>query len=179
MGFFKSKSKGRSTKSKSRQDSQTDSNESSTQSTTLSTPNRSRSPTLQSSTSPTAPTPPPTALTTHANTSSSNLSTTSTLYEQLPSQQPAPSSYEIFLFQAQIAARAEAQERGSRSWPHDPWRGGFGPPAGFVSPTPKAVLREKERTGERLMGEGGGLNPRREAGVKGWLGRNGLVRAGQ
>jgi hypothetical protein len=61
----------------------------------------------------------------------------------------------------------------SRTWPHDPWRGGFGPPVGYVSRNPRAVLRK-----ERVMGEGGGLNPRREGGVKGWLGRNGLVRDG-
>jgi hypothetical protein len=64
---------------------------------------------------------------------------------------------------------------GSRSWPHDPWRGGFGPPTGYVSPNPRPGLRKKERE----MGDGGGLNPRREGGgVKGWLGRNGLVRGG-
>jgi hypothetical protein len=64
-----------------------------------------------------------------------------------------------------------------RTWPHDPWRGGFGPPAGYVRPNARAVLR-KEKTRGREIGEGGGLNPRREGGVKGWLGRNGLVRGG-
>jgi hypothetical protein len=47
-----------------------------------------------------------------------------------------------------------------------------------VSQNPGAALRKKERTGEQEMGEGGGLNPRREGGVKGWLGQNGLVRGG-
>jgi len=53
------------------------------------------------------------------------------------------------------------------SWPSDPWRGGFGPPS-------SGVVFGRRDGGVRA------LNPRRvahdgEEGVRGWLGRNGLV----
>ncbi|KAE8446501.1 hypothetical protein EG329_011964 [Mollisiaceae sp. DMI_Dod_QoI] len=133
-----------------------------------------------------------------ANTSTSNLSTTSTLLDlppsanpPLPHDRPAPrppihqssDSYEAFISRAQEAEirrnerdaimahawmKAEERRRASRSWPNDPWRGGFGPPSSSVG----------YGTGRR---DGGAraLNPRRvpsgDDGVRGWLGRNGLV----
>jgi len=134
-----------------------------------------------------------------ANTSTSNLSTTSTLLELPPSANPAPlpydrpaprppiqqssDSYEAFISRAQEAEirrneqdaimahawrKAEERRRASKSWPNDPWRGGFGPPSSGV------VFG----TGRR-DGGAGALNPRRipsgDDGVRGWLGRNGLV----
>ncbi|KUJ08247.1 uncharacterized protein LY89DRAFT_742085 [Mollisia scopiformis] len=119
------------------------------------------------------------------NTSTSNLSSTSTLLE-LPATRPAlphspvrqsGDSYEAFLSHAQDMERrrherdsmmaqawlkAEERRRASRSWPSDPWRGGFGPPAS-----------------DARYGGAGAFSPRRvssgEDGVRGWLGRNGLV----
>lgn len=141
----------------------------------------------------------------HRNTSSSNLSTTSTLLE-LPPSAPTPAppqnnrysapptnyyppsspvressdSYEAFLGRAQEQdrrrdavmthawMRADERRKASRNWPSDPWRGGFGPP---------------NRGNNGMLGRRDGgvqaLNPKRinsnDSGVRGWLGRNGLV----
>jgi uncharacterized protein YecT (DUF1311 family) len=77
-------------------------------------------------------------LTKYPNTSTSNLSTTSTLLESPTKKQVRRrTSYEEFLAQAQ--EKEERRQRQQRAWieaekrrmgnSNDPWRGGFGPPA--------------------------------------------------
>jgi hypothetical protein len=123
----------------------------------------------------------------HPNHSSSNLSTTSTLLEiHTPAPVPAPQSpvrqsvdsYGAFISEATEAderrermkrawLKAEERRRASLNWPNDPWRGGFGPPSNGV------IFGRRD-------GGASALNPRRvsnsEDGIRGWLGRNGLVR---
>jgi hypothetical protein len=96
---------------------------------------------------------------------------------ELPVQQISP--YEQYLAQARVAEarrrhaweKAAERRHASLSWPHDPWRGGFGPPA-----------RDMGNTYERSLTRDGGsaaLNPSRgrsESGVRGWLSQNGLIR---
>src|SRR6187402_154570 len=167
MHFFKPP------KSRSKRDS-TLSNSTYSSAPSTSSPNASSSP--QSVAQPRPESQRQTQQTHHPNTSSSNLSTTSTLYDQppkptpapLPAQQtpqPPPNSYEAFLAQSYAAElqRAEREERmarawlkaeerrkESRNWPHDPWRGGFGPPSSGAYSYAVGV------------GGLGGMNPRRE-----------------
>ncbi|KAF4624787.1 hypothetical protein G7Y89_g13384 [Cudoniella acicularis] len=125
-----------------------------------------------------------------ANISTTNLSTTSTLLPTPNKRYSTPEmTYEAFLSQAREDERRRAERRAreeamvmawiaaeerriaaesaSRSWPNDPWRGGFGP-----SDAERAARRVKDR-------EARGLRPRREGsgsdGVRGWLERNRLI----
>jgi len=119
--------------------------------------------------------------------SMSNLSTTSTLHEvEIQRDQPLPpvqiTPYEQFVAHAREAearrwhAWVQAEERRlqSRSWPHDPWRGGFGPPAGdtqyvYVERTPRTAATDGATARRSRSGRG-------EEGVRGWLSQNGLLR---
>jgi len=62
--------------------------------------------------------------------------------------------------------KAEERRKASLNWPNDPWRGGFGPPSSGV------VFGRRD-------GGVAAFNPRKisngEDGVRGWLGRNGLI----
>jgi hypothetical protein len=116
--------------------------------------------------------------------SSSNLSTTSTLQEEanFPRQVTA---YERFVAQAResemrrehASARVPEKRRRSAAWPHDPWRGGFGPPS-------SGGYRMNSYVSERVEPAGGkaaesprwGAGTERGGGVSGWLEQNGLRR---
>jgi len=62
--------------------------------------------------------------------------------------------------------KAEERRKASLNWPNDPWRGGFGPPSSGV------VFGRRD-------GGVAAFNPRKvpngEDGIRGWLGRNGLI----
>jgi hypothetical protein len=118
------------------------------------------------------------------NSSSSNLSTTSTLQEEakFPTHITA---CERFVAQARESemrrengsASVAEKRRRSAAWPHDPWRGGFGPPS-------SGGYRMNSYVSERVEPAGGkaAVSPRWRAGIErgdgvsGWLEQNGLLR---
>lgn len=157
---------------------------------------RSSKPTPSSSSSPqsTPSTSRPATITAHPNTSTSNLSTTSTLLNapvkptsQRPNLAPRQTSYEAFLHHARLDAERsaavqqqqawkEAEKRrqmgSGRPWPEDPWRGGFGPPAAAASSNTERVCRGN--TGREVWGVSASQVGRADVGE--WLRGNGLSR---
>jgi hypothetical protein len=70
---------------------------------------------------------------------------------------------EQMMVRAWVRAEEERRVLASRSWPHDPWRGGFGPPSGSVE-LGNGGRRGREREVQRPKTSGGGVQV-----VKVWL----------